>query len=299
MSPFDPRLGPPFAALLGKCADNVSPAGRLRWNCVVRNGRPLPVSAAAADDFILLDAAVGTVGDSGLHGLLERNATLDAGAKFALSDRPWRIGLRAEIAVHDDVNLLARLRENLDAFRHCGSQFQAPALSREPASGETAVSEAAVSPGAGALGELLRQTQWAFQERSTGGVSVDLEMRDAFFQALIEERGDGLDASVELVQGAEPPAVSCEALAAFLLCANHSLRLVRARVIRRDAEWVWGFQTRFESQPCPAELDHALAALSVACRAAAREASALLDESVARQYLAVRNLPPTIPEKEN
>jgi hypothetical protein len=62
----------------------------------------------------------------------------------------------------------------------------------------------------------------------------------------------------------------------------------------RAAETACGFQVRFDPAPSATELDHALAALSVACQAAAREANVLLDESVARQYLAVRNIPRNI-----
>jgi hypothetical protein len=84
-----------------------------------------------------------------------------------------------------------------------------------------------------------------------------------------------------------------------MLTLNGAVRLVRGILAQSSGQLTCGLEAGFGTTPNAAEIDHALAALSVACRICGRGVNALLDEAVARQYLAVRNIPSTIGEQEN
>jgi hypothetical protein len=95
--------------------------------------------------------------------------------------------------------------------------------------------------------------------------------------------------NVELVRASATPEASRRALALYLLTAARELRLVRAYATQAEAGWSCGMQVNLPVAPASEEIDHALAALSMAHRMCAREANVLLDQAAARCYLAVRD----------
>jgi hypothetical protein len=66
--------------------------------------------------------------------------------------------------------------------------------------------------------------------------------------------------------------------------------MARASATESDGGWSFGFRVCLPPAPLPEEIDHGLAALSLAHRMAAREASVLLDETAAACYLAAREI---------
>ena len=75
----------------------------------------------------------------------------------------------------------------------------------------------------------------------------------------------------------------------LLLHASHFLRMVRAAARAAEAGTVYGWEVVLDPEAGAPELQHALAALSVACRLSAREVPALeQDDGLARRYLTLR-----------
>jgi hypothetical protein len=99
----------------------------------------------------------------------------------------------------------------------------------------------------------------------------------------------------DLTVSVEVARVSCEALqsqhalALDLLTAGGGMRFVRAVAIGAETQQIYLLEARLPPNPEAEEVDHALAALSVAYRQSANEAIALLDETTAKSYLAVRD----------
>jgi hypothetical protein len=77
----------------------------------------------------------------------------------------------------------------------------------------------------------------------------------------------------------------------LLLWASRAVRMARATATTTDdgtTQYCW--EVLLGSAPTSRELDHALTALSVACRMSLREAQALQDKEIARVYLAMQGL---------
>jgi hypothetical protein len=162
------------------------------------------------------------------------------------------------------------------------------------------VTQTAGAAGVG-LGDLLRETSWPFTERGPNDFSAHLEA-DSAPPARITMNEHGFVFSVELVRSNAAAEVTQQALTVFLLTASSALRLVRARAVDGDGQRSFGFQVCLPAAPAAEEIDHALAALSIAYRMCARETKVLLNEVAARCYLAARGIPTTQDqeqEKEN
>jgi hypothetical protein len=152
--------------------------------------------------------------------------------------------------------------------------------------------------GAVSIPELLCETGWPCTERGPNDFSVDLGA-DSTPPARISTNEKGIDFSVEVVRCPSAAEVTRQALAIFLLTASGTLRLARAHAVEDGDQQRFGFQVCLPPAPTTDELDHALAALSIAYRACAREANALLDDAAARCYLGVRDFQCTTnPENE-
>jgi hypothetical protein len=280
----------------------VVPAGNRRWQCVLGNGSLLPVSVATDADFLLFDAPSPTAYElAQTPQLLCWNAELEGGAKFALVPGPWRLRLRAEMAIEidEDADASLRVAENLRGIQAACLRLEgvnAPADDAEPTAPTAFAADSARS--AQGLFSLLRETSWPFQERASGIAVVELPLRGSFCQALLEENGRGVRAAIELLSTDAIAPVSQLAVAALLLCAGGALKLVRPYASDAGEHFACGFEVRFAGGPCSSELEHALAALSVACRSCRDEVNSLLDKWVAESYLAIRNLPPTLAGEE-
>lgn len=282
--------------VLVKCSDEVTPAGPWRWLCAVQNGTRLPITATHDDGFLHLAYRPEEAheGACTLEDALLGNNLLAGGVKLARDDSSGALHLHADIVVIEEKQLLDRFWRALDGF-HDGCQ-----LLKSPTSRLNYAFAELADCGAG-LGELLRETSWASTERGPNDFSVELDQGSAA-KARIRMRKSGVVLSLELIRANALAEVNRRALAEFLLTASSGLRMVRACAAELDGGWSFGMQVSLPSMPAAEEIDHGLAALSLAYRMCARETSVLLDDAAARCYLAARDTSTTNDheeEKEN
>jgi hypothetical protein len=278
-----------IAAALAKCAVAVDRVGHGRWTFTLSNGTDLAARARIDDGWLLLDASLGpgSVTPARVWQLLRWNVMLAGGARFAVP--PDRPGMRAcaEVPLEEGIDLRRRV---LDAC--AGLAAASDRLGGGPDESDDAMPGAARDGEDGDLSDLCLESGWACVARETGRLAVDLDVPGAFQQAVVEGRGRGVAVTVPVAEtagdAAEPPASICEqALGLLLVRVCGIVRMARAAAEVRDGIPRARFEVVFGSRPCAAELAHAFAALSVACRIAGREAAVLRsDEKVAGAYLA-------------
>lgn len=274
--------------VLNKCSAGLHSAGPWRWQCLVQNGSRLPLTASLEEGFLQLagcpEAHRRPV--RALENALRGNATLAGGVKFALDAASRGLHLRTDIVLLDEKQLLDRVRWALDGFHQGYNRL------KSLDSGGQGAEARAAGPSAVRLGELLRESGWSCTERGANEFCADLSA-DPAPPARITAHDEGVVLSVDLVRCLPSAEAARKALSIFLLTASYSLRLACACAGEEEGQPRFGFQVRLPAAPAAEEIDHALAALSTACRMCAREANVLLDESAARCYLAVRNVPLT------
>lgn len=260
------------------------------WFCLGGQARAPRVAAEVEDGWLLLDAPLGSVALSH-ERLVEANAQLGGGAKFALVPEDERVHVRAELPLGVGSDLAARL---LEARRGCGQAAALARGGREPGADSSesrgqGCGEPSGTPAAeGALDQLCEEAGWVFTRRTPGCLAVDLEETGGFSQAQLERRADGAIALTAEVDDCHPAARSCQkALAIFLLRCCGWLRLARAVGEPASDGAAPRFEVVLAADPSPGELSEALSALSVAVRFGGRELRALArSEELARRYLA-------------
>lgn len=277
---------------LDQCSVEVRPAGRWCWECVLRNDANTPVTANLREGFLELAGPAKAIRDRSCaleRALLESN-TLAGGAKFALDAAGSSLYVRADIPLLEETQLLEQVCWAMAGF-HCGPSGVESDGSpdADPRTSSSAMKE---------LGELLRETSWQATERGPDEFSANLDA-DSAPPARIKANEQGLLFSVELARANVAAQVSRDALTEFLLSAGSIVRMARAHAADVDGQRSFGLEVRLPCTATAAEIDHALAALSVACRMCAREANVLLDETAARCYLAVRNVSTTHNHEHN
>jgi len=281
---------PTIVAALAKQAAAIDAVGPGRWAFTLSNGSPLAARARVDDGWLLIDAALGAGAPpaapaSRVWEMLQWNATLAGGARFVLG--PQRSGARgarvcAELPLDDEVDLGRRIGEACAGLKAAKRRMTGGAPD-----GGTCGDAAGED-----LSALCHQTGWDFLDREPGRLAVDLEVPGAFQQAVVETREDlrvavsvpVLDAAVA---GTAPPAAVCrQALGLLLVRVGGIVRMARAAAEPREGAPGARFEVVFGTRPCAAELGHAFAALSIACRVATREAAVLWgDADVARTYV--------------
>ncbi|MCL4180049.1 MAG: hypothetical protein KJ072_20165 [Verrucomicrobia bacterium] len=127
---------------------------------------------------------------------------------------------------------------------------------------------------------------WAYTERVTGRLTVALETEPLRHAELVAQ-GESIFARVELADYGRCGAPSRQAAAALLHAAATVVRRVRASVVEEVGGAVW---LRFEAEcgPVADALGISLESLSVVVAMVAPELAALENETIARDYLAVR-----------
>lgn len=287
-----------LADCLGQYADTIESAGPDAWRLALPGTTPLRTIVRAEGDWLLWHAPfeanlLGVLTAKCIAGLLRGNGNLPSGAKFCLDEHPGRLSLSAETPLCDSIaNLAQRVAATAAGFRLARDGFQNLLLGEAdpfgpraaPASGEpTPDRSLPCDPAA-----LCREAGWPGTERESGQVAVPLEVRGAFHQALIAPSEDGgLHLEVDL-GNAQTQTVGAAAAEVFLLGACRVVRLARAAAALAEGVAAYRWEATLGPPPSGAELDAALAALSVACQISAREIEALLDEKMAREFLKSR-----------
>lgn len=282
--------------VLHKCSDEVEPAGPWRWLCTVQNGKRLPITAAYGEGFLHLACwpEGSQPGACTLEDAVLGNNLLTGGVKVVVDGSSGRLHLQSDIVVAEESQLLDRFWWALDGF-HDGCQ-----LLLSPASGLSCEISGPAACGA-ELSELLRETSWALTERGPSEFSVEID-KDSLTTADIQMNKSGMALTVELVRANGLAEATRRALALFLLTVSAGLRFVRCYGTESDGGWTFGMQVSLPAKPKTEEIDHALAALTIARRQCARETCVLLDDAAARCYLAARTTSTTNDhqkEKEN
>jgi hypothetical protein len=279
--------------VLDKCSGDLRQQAPWHWTAAVQNGTLLPIESRFDEGFLQLASRPEMLKRSAqeLERALLGNRALPGGAGLALGADGTCLQIRADIALpidtsFDEQHLLKRMRWALDGFHHGvdllnSLDAEAAAQMPPPESGSDS-----------GLAELLRESSWKCAARGPNDFSAMLDA-ETEPSARIRMSENCLLLSVELGRVDTAAAVAREALAVFLLTAGGAMRMAHAWAMEKDDGWSFGFRVCLPAAPAPEEIDHALAALSIAHRATARESRMLLDEATARCYLASRTNPTT------
>jgi hypothetical protein len=268
--------------VLNKCAQEMEPAGPWRWRCVMQNGTRMNIAAAMEDGFLQLICRPDAIRKAtlALEDAMLCNQTLAGGVKLAMNSSNSGFHLRTDIVIAEERQLLDRLEWAMEGFHDGNRLLLSSDLLNEHARPQTA-------PDAD-LDERLRESPWSCTKRGPNNYSVELDAQAAP-PAGIRINGSNLELSVELLRCGSPASASRHALALFLLTATSALRMVRAYAARAEDQESFGLQVSLPSSAASVEIDHALAALSIAYRMCAREAAVLLQAAAAHHYLAARD----------
>jgi hypothetical protein len=303
---------PPITEWLQHRADAVEAAGRGRWKFALSGRASLRGTARLEDDWLLLEAPSSggrrpkRLTPERLERLLQYNAELRGGAKFGLGGDPPQVVLSAEIPTDlDQVELESRLAEAFVGFRQGrlkSSRKRAhhaaePEVAWNVHDGQDPDGQDPEGPTDRDLSRLCEEAGWPFAERASGRVAVQLDVRDQFYQALMERTwAGGLRLWVELGNDVSDAASSRFAVSVLLLSACRAVRMARAAATPVNGVTAYCWEVSLGDAAGSRELQHALASLSVACRVSAREVQALQHEAIARHYLMVRGWSSYLPE---
>jgi len=194
--------------------------------------------------------------------LLQRNGELAGGVKFVLA----RTGPAPQVQLRAEVPLDIAPPEARRHIARAHAGFCAalaidptPAITASDSAGEAAVD----------LDARLREVGWPAEVRPDGSLSVDLDVPEEFLAAEIETRAGETRCAVSLAAPESLDTTAWHATAMLLLRAGAVIRL--ARPVLSQPGGAPRFEVALGGDPSPKELDHALAALAVACRLFARE----------------------------
>jgi len=289
---------------LRRHADTFEPAGPGRWELGLAGGQgAICATVAMEQDWLLFNVAPGDPdrqprpSTERLGELLQANARLPGGVKFALDAVPPRVLLAAEIPLHEQVDVdgqvsdvRAGLRQGVIEFtRQQGHDTAEPKPPKTAPADENLQAEAPPQH-EHALVDLCREAGWPCTERAGGHVAVTLDAGRAFTQAIVEPAGQAsYRAWVELGANPSPSDTTSHAVNWLLLLACRVVRMARAVAVpAADGRVAYGWEVVLGRSPAAGELHDAFSALSVACRLTRREIHALQEESVAQKYLAAR-----------
>jgi len=274
-------------------ACSAEPCGIGRWRFDVGDDDRLPARAWIAGEWLRIQTVADAAGRGrldarGIQQMLQANAALEGGVKFALDDGANRGLLVAEILLSDDpADLAGRVR------RACaGLRRGAAALFGRNLPAQTASPLPSPTPPCIDVPRLCSEAGWRPAARPDGRAVVPLEVPDLYLQATVgpcEQGGLQVEVALESVDGAA--SLCRRAVHVLLLSACRTVRMARAVARLRDGEAEeldCGWEVVLDDTPGASGLGHALAALSVACRLCAREVIALHDETIARKYLVIR-----------
>jgi len=303
MNALTPSSHRTIAASLAKHAEQVEAAGPGRWSFQLDGGARLQGAACHDSGWLSMEARQIRRAErkqppsERFSRMIRANAELDDGVKFVLGDGPGEVRLAAEMPLEADDDLdpgpwigrvCAGFREGV---RRLASRA-APGPSHE--ADDVADPAEPDHEADGELAALCQQAQWPFTQRASGQVVVPLDVPDelrGLLQASLAPGPAGVRRLRVELAGAAPQTPVCRvAVEVLLLTACRTVRLARAIGVRVRGGEGYGWEAVWEPEGGPRNLDHALAALSVACRMTALEVGVLHEETFARRYLAMRGI---------
>jgi hypothetical protein len=271
--------------------DEVTDRGRGTWALSLRNGRSIRADAQLDGDWLLLDARLSRPTKNTaafadrLFRMLGWNADLPSGVKFALGAE-GHLRVRADITIPAHSDTRRRVQQachGMQAAAYWYRSRKAPKAWNEPLiSVGPEVAEEMVD-----LRSLCEEAGWDHSERSDGSLSIALEA-EHWRHAVATRDARGVRISVSLGNSTGVSATCRRATGILLMHANREVRMVRAVAENVAPALCTSLEVLLGWPPTAVELEHALGALSVACRLCALEVDALLDETVAKGYLAAQ-----------
>jgi hypothetical protein len=209
--------------------------------------------------------------------------------KSALDRGSGTIEFRAEVPCVEETNIATVVHELVTEFKSAISEHHYGKRAGESPAPASAEPRHASSDD---LTRLCSEGGWSCAEREPGRLVVDFHSPRGFYQAVIEYSAQpGVRLSVEVARLDNVSEAGKRGLAVFLLIASSLTRLARGSVDERDGVVTACFETHFNHVPGAAEINEALAALSVASLLFGEEAKLFEHEQMARQYLALQGFP--------
>jgi hypothetical protein len=209
--------------------------------------------------------------------VLSPNAELSGSVKRSLVPSERVVELGAEIPLDGDVDVRVRQACRLMRGKET-ARFEDDATETSAKSGDASAD----------LEQVCADAGWPFTTRPDGSLAVELRAPDAYGVARVEGRANGaVRVSIDVVNEGDAPSPVCQAaLAALMVGVNDVVRFVRVVAPPSEDKTNFRIEVVFVTPPSATELDHALAALSVAWGMCSSETEVLLrDEVVARAYL--------------
>ena len=258
-------------------------------------GRRVPLRLHVADGWACLTVEVGgQLVRTGPWDALGLNASADGVARLILRPGDTTVALRADVPLAVDEDPKPLLAAACDDFRRLVSEIERGAVDSGIDGSVTTAprAQAAASPGGHAgvdFAALLTESGWPFVQRAANRLAVDLGLPDWFQQAFITAgagRRHRVRATVAVIES--PTAPTRDAIGILLLTVSAVVRTVRGGRLDQDGESTLCFDAPLAEFPAASDVDAALGAVAMACQMAGREARTLIDERIARAYLAAR-----------
>jgi hypothetical protein len=276
-----------IAAVAQACGHCATRPSEEAWRTLLSDDGPPKVSARVEHGWLLVRApAPRRASRRAAWDLLRLNARVGRGARLALSPHDRRLVVLADLPLEDEVDLAALVADAGDGLRALMKAAHAGTV--ECSTAEPPAVESPDDAMPVPLSTLIRGSPWSFVERSPRRLAVDLDIPGRFSQAVVEASCGRCRASVGLQTGPGPSARARQALGLLLLTLTGTLKMVKASVNGSGEKETPTLEVSFPGHPTPVELNHALAALSIACAEVGAEARVLNSEEIAEAYLAAR-----------
>jgi hypothetical protein len=267
----------------------------------------------------------GEISADRLQAMLAANARLPGGVKFVLADDPESTGpemscgagvppaqatgtaapqrrglslgrglrplLAAELplSADEDFELGDRIGQICRGLRQGARQWRHPLA--EPGKLPGGVRRSAPAAEVeNRFEEICRESGWTISRRAGGRFAVRLDVRETFYQALVEPTEEGCRLCVALGQSVPDLDVCRRAAGVLLLSACGVVRMAAATVVPGDAARQYRWEAALAAASRPKEWDHALSALTIACQTTAVELGALEEPALAEAYLQLRGM---------
>lgn len=226
---------------------------------------------------------------------LALNAAADGVAKLVLRPGDSAPALRADVRLAADEDPSASLSAACNELRRLAESVarhsrRADADAGGGAAGAPEADNASAHPHAGTdIEALLTEAGWPFVQRASHRLAVDLGLPDQFQQAFITNGPGGRSrARATLAVIGSPTVATRRALGVLLLTVSALVRTARGGCSDEEGDSAVFIEAPLGESPDASDVDAALGAIAMACQMAGREARALIDERIARAYLAAR-----------
>lgn len=289
---------PSISEVLSACgARSVKPLGTNRWQLSFVNEKTVSVLVVADEEWLTLEVQMPAtrkcqVSLDQLGRCLEWNGTLPGGVRFALLPHDRCPRIQTEFPLEQGVCSVEILRLAGLGLTTAFHRFMDHVETGDPDRLGLAAkkTETVVNSCDCDLEEMCVSAGWKCTGRPSERLAVELETPGDTTYAIVERRGQGVAASVELTHSESLGQKSHHAEALMLLTTCGLVRMIRATAFKKaDERMTLGYEVVMTPIPTAGQFSQGLAALSVACHLCGhQETEAMMEESLAERYLTVR-----------